>query len=479
MLKHFMFVVLFFLSLTSTTLRAQGICSQSQASNKLICLIPNIYGASGLELDANGHQGHFAQSIDNTAVALNDAVGIQSATLPFASPSSGLTFTWDPLTKTFASSTDSLGPILGERAETIGRYRLSVGMGYQYFGFDKLDGVRLNNLPAVFTHQDDFIDGDATSASPCTITAPNGSPQNTLGCGYVRDVVATNSRINLKIHQFTTFITFGLTNRIDLSAAIPIENVRMGVSSDATIVSNSNSGDHQFLTRADCPFPCLTSSFSGSRNVSGIGDITLRVKATAWKGERAAVALGMDIRVPSGDEQNFLGAGAVGVRPFAVWSYRARVSPHVVVGYQTNGKTLLGGDVSNGVKDKLPSEFTYSAGADVRLAKWITAAFDLTGQQVFEVHRVSLNPDFHDLGPCLPLGLSPGDPGYCTDAGIPNKYSTLTQFTGSFNISNASVGIRIKPIAGLLITGNALIRLNDGGLHTSTATPLVGISYTF
>jgi hypothetical protein len=42
----------------------------------------------------------------------------------------------------------------------------------------------------------------------------------------------STNRINLKVHQFTFYATYGLTNRV----AIPILEVRLGMSSQATIV---------------------------------------------------------------------------------------------------------------------------------------------------------------------------------------------------------------------------------------------------
>jgi hypothetical protein len=478
MLKHSLLATLFCVFLTGTTATAQDLCPPGKVSDKLVCLIPGVYGPNGLVLDANGHQGHFEESFLTSSLApLNSAVGTQSTLLPLASPSSGITFSWDPGAKVFTASTDSFGPILGERAETIGRYKLYLGFSYQYFRFDSLDGVSLNKLPAVYTHQDDSVDGPPPPGGTCSIN-PGPLNSSTGSCGYVRDVVSTNNSIDLKIHQFTTFVTFGLTNRIDVSMAIPIENVRMGVFSNATIVSNSNSGDHIFAPTPGCPAPCLNNSFSNVRNASGIGDIILRVKGTAWKGERAAVALGVDVRVPTGDKLNFLGAGAAGVRPFVVWSYRSRISPHVVVGYEANGSSVLAGDISTGSEARLPSQLTYAGGADVWITKWFTAAFDLIGQQVFQAQRISINPNFHDLGPCAPAGLQPFDPGYCATSGPPNQYSNLAQQTGSYNISNASLGVKFRPLAGLLITGNVEIRLNDGGLRANFI-PLVGVSYTF
>jgi hypothetical protein len=402
---------------------------------------------------------------------LNASIARQAALLPLASPSSGITFSWDSAAKIYVATTDNLGPILGERAETIGKYRIYVGFAYQYFKFDSHDGLSLKNLPAVFTQPDTFATNIGDNGTLCSLPPPD-SGANMGQCGFIRDIITTKNRVDLKLHQFTTFVTFGLTNRIDVSMAIPIGNIRMGVSSDASIVDVSKTGIHQFPQSPGCT-PCTESSSSVVRNVSGIGDIIFRVKGTAWKGEKSALALGVDLRAPTGDALNFLGAGAAGVTPFVVWSYHARITPHTFVGYETNGSSVTAGDITTGKKEKLPSQLMYSAGADVWLTKRITAAFGIVGQQVFEAPRLSTS-QFSEPAACVPTDCN-------TIVPVPPPtptHSNVISSTGSYNISNASIGAKVKIADHLLLTGNALIKLNDGGLRAKVV-PLVGVSYSF
>src|SRR5260370_17771785 len=343
-------ILLCSVSLFCATASAQDLCPVGTASDKLVCVIPQVFGVNGLQVANGNHQVHFEASfLSSSFRPLDSAVARQVALLPLASPSSGITFAWDAAAKVFIPSTDSFGPVLSDRAETIGKYRVFVAFDYQNFNFNTIDGISLKQLPVVLTHADDSNPQDnVPSNTKCPIN-PNPNPpspmqSNTGPCGFVRDVVRTNNRIDLKIHQFTTFFTFGLTNRIDVSIAIPIENIRLGMSSDAPIRTNDTNSrfDHVFTPRADCPppastTPCLQQSFSNFGSAAEIVDITLRVKAAAWKGEHAGLALGADVRLPTGDSLNFLGAGAAGVKPFVIFSYRARVSPHAFVGYETNG----------------------------------------------------------------------------------------------------------------------------------------------
>jgi hypothetical protein len=449
--------------LTSTVGVAQNLCPPGTNNSKLICLNQNIQldsvsGNSQLQSVAP-FTGNFAGSF----APLNASIGRQSALLPLASPSSGITFSWDSVAKTYVASTDSYGPILGERAETIGKGRVFIGFSYQYFKFDAIDGVNLKGMRVVLTQPDSINPADPTRT--CSI---NGDNFDT--CGYVRDVIRSDDRIDLKVHQFTTYLAYGLTNRLDVSAAIPIENVRMAIFSTATIVNNSQSFFHVFVPRTDCPYPCFQASFSSARSASGIGDITLRVKGTAWKGERAGFALGLDVRVPTGDQLNFLGSGAAGVRPFVNWSYRSRVSPHAIVGYEVNGSSVVAGDITAGRKERLPSQLTYTAGADAWLTKRISAAFDLVGQEVFEAQRSSVGA-FTEPAPCTDFN--------CNAFAPPNVDQSLVSQAGSYNSTSASIGAKIRPFSRLLLTGNVLIRLTDNTGLRAKYVPLVGLSYTF
>lgn len=477
----------FSLALTCASAQAQNACPSGTQSDKLACLVPQVYGVNGINPSISfGQAGTFSTNfLTDSLSPVQSSIARESALLPLASPSSGITFTWDAAAKVFTSSTESLGPILGERAETIGKSKVFLGFGYQYFNFKSLDGMSLHTLPVVLSQPDDTTTfANSTPPVVCSASAPatsSPSPSSFDQCGYIRDVISTVNSVDLKIHQFTTFITFGLTNRIDVSVAIPIENVRMGVTSSATIVHNDSPTRffHAFAPRAGCPATpgqfCLQQTFSDFSTASGIGDIILRVKGTAWKGERAALGLGVDVRVPTGQQLDFLGAGAAGFKPFVVWSYRSRISPHALTGFEVNGSSLVGGSLTTGIKDRLPSQLTYVAGADVWLTKWITGAFDIVGQQVFQAKSASITT-FQDVGQCQDSLSFKCDPSVATLP--PNTYKVLTQTTRTYNISNASVGVKMKPFANLQITGNVLIKLNNGGLR-SDFVPLVGLSYTF
>ncbi|HWR50760.1 MAG TPA: transporter, partial [Bryobacteraceae bacterium] len=199
--------------------------------------------------------------------------------------------------------------------------------------------------------------------------------------------------------------------------------------------------------------------FSDRTSASGIGDVTFRGKFTAYRGESSAFAIAADVRAPTGDEYNFLGSGAPGVRPFVAYSIsRGRVAPHFNVGYQWNGSSVLAGSVLENRKAHLPNAFTYAAGVDLAAHRRVTFAADFLGERVFKGQTIEIRNSGADL-----LGRSFED-------------SQLQ--IQSFNLLTGAVGTKITVYNTLLVTANVLFRLNDSGLKANVV-PLIGLSYSF
>src|SRR5580693_4092209 len=235
------------------TASAQSLCPlNGTPTNKLVCVLPQVYGPFGLgpgqgaPLIFNKHQSHFQGNFLTSFDPINEAVGIQVSQLPTASPSSGISFTFDPALKTFSPSTDeSLGPILGERAGTIGRRKLYVAFSFQYFDFNTIDGQNLSSLHTVFQHAaflPPFPPGSGIVSCPNTtgLTVENGYANATgVAPCFVRDFISSTVSMDLTVHQYTIYATYGITPRLDVSVAIPFLNVQTTVGADTTITSNS------------------------------------------------------------------------------------------------------------------------------------------------------------------------------------------------------------------------------------------------
>jgi hypothetical protein len=491
MFKHLLVGSALCILFSCANARAQGICPlNGTSSSKLVCVIPQTFGpfgfgsGPGAPLIANQHQAHFEGDFLSSFGPINEAVGIQVSQLPIASPSSSITFTYDPALKTFAPSTEeSLGPILGERASTIGRRKLYVAFSFQYFNFNSIDGQNTSHLPAVLKHQPFPALGPTFPSFLQACKNQTGMTGSYAGnpC-FVRDFIQTANNFDLTVHQYTLYATYGITRHLDFSVAVPILSVSMKVNADAAIMQNSfgpgGSAFHQFnpsvVTGCGSTIPCFNGTFSSSGSASGIGDVVLRGKYEVYHGEHFGFAAGVDVRLPTGDEQNFLGSGAVGVRPFGVVSYDARISPHAEIGYEVNGKSILAGDfvgpTATNSKGGLPNRFVYIVGVDASIVKRLTGSFDIYGQRLYGVPQF-FSSSFTDLGKCSDIDCTTLTPGTThPDAGIhPNA---------DYNIINASVGLKYRLFSHLVLTGNVLLKLNDSGLR-ATAVPLVGLSYSF
>ncbi len=423
---------------------ALPLLAQGQAGtgpNKLANLIPNLFGPQGIVLPNPDHSAHFASEFQSNFLPLNTSLVSQLTSVPIPSPASGFIFSFDKDLGVYTRSGQSCGPVFGERAETIGKNKFYFGISYQRFNFDKIDGVNLKRLPAVFEH-------DAPA---------DGSPRT----GYQRDLITTMNQLDVQLSQSTAYFTYGLNDRLDISVAIPVVSASLGVVSDATIqhIATSTQPDVHYF---DAPSGDRSKkTFAAAGTASGLGDVVVRAKYTAFRWKTGAVAVGVDARMPTGDAYNFLGSGAYGFRPFtAISVHMGRLSPHVNVAYQWNSDSALAGDLRLGTKGRLPRQVQLAAGFDYGVTSKFTFAFDYLAQVETGALRVrqSTFTTNSDRGPvAFPQLLYEG--------------ATFTQ-------NSAAVGFKINPGADLLVTFNLLFAMDNNGLR-DPVVPLIGLSYTF
>lgn len=431
------------------------------------CVLPNLFGSGGLTLFNNPVFPHYAHFVGSAQTTLNQTLGsaiaTQLAILPIISPSSGFTYKYDSSTGSFERTTSSFGPIYTERAETIGRGKFSMGVSYQRFRFQSLDGIDLKKIPAVFTHVPNT--GPGAQAEP-----------------YEADVISSQNSIDLNMDQTMIYGTVGITDRIDVSVAIPIVSIRMGATSGATIIRVSGNSiqtpngainPHEFDASGR-----LTNNYSNSGSAAGLGDVTFRVKGNLYQNDQIGIAAALDVRAPTGDARQLLGAGATGIKPFIAVSGRKAFSPHINLGYQWNGSSILAGDITgttvgeaaagapvitNGAstKGKLPSQFFYSVGADMGVTRQLTFAVDYLGQTLLNAPRV-FNSTF----------TTQNIPGGTGALALP----TITGGKDDVGLNSGAVGVKYNAFGKLLITADILFRLDNRGLRQNV-TPLIALSW--
>jgi hypothetical protein len=420
------------------------VAGTAHAKDRLATLIPNLFGPNGLVVDSEArlpdgstHSAHFNSAFQAEFTQFNISLASQITSVPLPSPASGFTYTFDPALGVFNRSSRSYGPILSDRAETIGKHKVALGTSYQRFTFDTIEGVDLGDVPAVFTHDD-----------------------ANLGGGRI-DVVTTSNAIELEVAQFTTFLNAGLSDSFDLAVAVPFLNVKLSAMSRASVqrLGTQTSPATHFFRDANGNLG-TEKLFTSSGEAQGVGDVLVRAKWRAVHSGNLGIALGVDGRLATGDEENLLGSGAPGVKPFMALSVSNKVlSPHVNVGYQWNGDSVLAGDVLHGTKGNLPDQILWEAGVDVGVSDRLTVAFDLIGRRVLDSPRL-VSETFDALD------------GHST---FPDIHFESGQ---AFNIINAAGGFKWNPVGRLLIDANVLVKLDNGGLRDKL-TPLVGLEYGF
>ena len=430
--------LLLLVSVSSLAAMGQINCaSGATASSKLVCEFPFATGvltnASALGVSSSGSSG--ALTAQQVAASINISIASQVSQLPIASASAGTVVVYrGGVPETF----NNLGPILTDRAQTVGRHKLFIGFTASQFVFTDIDGSSLGNLPFAW-------------AAPAYVSGSN-TPITTT---YTTE----STNLKFKIDQFISVATFGITNRVDISAIIPVEYVSLGATTYNSQSYVVNSSGSCVFPASSCPYLNPQSHTDGT--ASGLGDLNFNVKASAWTGEHATVAAAFNFRAPTGDDLNYLGSGAWGFNPYVVYSYLWKVSPHAKVGYQWNTATELNNPTQTaGGNLDLPGGAQYDVGADWAAARHLTLAADLLGNQFVNTPKV------------VPTKTS------ITVSGQSVQLTTSVPANTSYTINNLSAGLKINPIGQLVLSGNVLVQLNNTGLR-SRPTPLIGLSYKF
>ncbi|MEO8216775.1 MAG: transporter [Acidobacteriota bacterium] len=391
------------------------------------------------------HEAHFIGTDSLQFQALqqfNASLSQQLSSFPLPSSAGGFTYEYDPQLGVFNRASNSFGPVYAERANTIGRGKFNLGINASHFSFDHLDDLSLRDgdVRLVFTHVD--VNRDGNSEVPF----------------FEGDLIT--GQLFLKVDSdITAFVmTYGVTDRLDIGAAIPLVRVQIDAQSNLQlqrIATGQSSTIHQFLngSRAE------TVSQSGS--ASGVGDVLLRAKYRLVQTPSAGLAIGGDLRLPTGEERDLLGTGATQVKALVIGSLTAGAfSPHVNAGYLW----------SSGGQQDIPNEIDYAAGFDWAVHPRMTLAVDVLGRDVLDSRSVSVEPVTFRANTNPDSTTAP----VITTAQFPSLLTTVQDS----NALSGSIGVKFNPFGNILITVNGLFALNNKGLQ-SDFSPLIGLDYSF
>lgn len=376
--------------------------------------IPGLFGGTlNTTIEHGIREGqplHFSEQFRNLSAALATA----RSQAPIPSASGAFVFKWDEELDTFVRSVQSLGPGLAERAQTLGAHTGTVSLSYTRIDFDTLEGKNLRRL--TFTQP---------ALSPTLVAQLPPSDQARFGS----DQLQTRLDLQLSFDLFFLTAAYGLTDSIDVSLALAVNNAHMRATAqtlicrkDGVCASGAETGNTLFLTDAQGNLSgpsgrlcapgdvrCATDAFDGS--ASGTGDIYLRGKWHFADTQYADLAVSGVLTLPTGNAADLLGFHDPTFTPWLIASKNlGRLAPHLNVGYAFRS----GKDVS---------QAEWIAGADLLALKWLTLNADFLG--------------FHD-----------------------DKRDGVND-----DVLQSAVGFKVNPIGQLVFAANFQFPLNRDGLR--------------
>ena len=262
------------------------------------------------------------------AAAMRDAIAgfmlTELTTLPLNSPSSGFTYRLDPSLGTNVRSSDSFGPFFVGRSLTGGRRQAAFGVGYQRARYDDIDGRSLR-------------DGSLVAIA----SRLRGTPEPF-------DVETLTMRIETNTMTITGNV--GITDRLDIGVGLPL--VRVSLEGE----------------RLDTYRGTQLIQATAFATASGVGDLVVRAKYNVVRRGGSGLTVAGEARLPTGDEQNLLGAGRASIAPRLLASLESdRVAIHGEFGVSKGG---------------LSDEVNYGAALTVVAAARMTLVGEVIGRRL-------------------------------------------------------------------------------------------------
>jgi hypothetical protein len=397
--------------------RRESIATRVAALAGLLCLVPHLSPAQTADTPRQSVQQVLSFLMTNQAVPTGDfakdqeAAEATSATIgrallvnltaqPLASSSSGFSYRFNSELGTFERISDSFGAFIAERVQTTAPGQISIGFTYRFSKFDRLDGRNLD-------------DGFVTTANRFRDEA-NPFDVETLV-------------LRLRTHTLALTANAGITDRIEISGALPL--VALQLEGERTNVYRGNT-----FVQA-----------SGQADVAGLGDAIARVKVRLLGNRIGGLAIGTDVRLPTGREEDLLGAGRAGFRVMAITSAEGRQ-----VAVHGNAFLARGG---------LSDETGFTGALAFTPVPPVTIASELLVRRLSEIHSIE--------------ELSAGHP---TIAGV--ETLRLIPGTASATLSIVSFGFKWNASETWLLNASLAVPIGDDGL-SARWSPTIGFEYTF
>ena len=480
------------LTLVSAALLFLAAPVRAQDDHKLAGLLLDLIGESGRNSADTGsqtgpripHQMHFIPSLalELTPRELNKAIALGLTTFPLPSSSGGFAYTTDPATGEIRLAAATFGPIYAERALTIGKGRFDFGLSFQPTSFDSFETGELTGGDIRF-----FLEHN----NCCAANAAPNDPTD-FNPPFERDLLRSDISLDIETNTTVLFANYGITNRFDVGAAIPIVSVRLGGSVTSTIERTASFGDpliHSFDERG-----LASQTISETRSATGLGDILLRAKYNFVRSNANALAALIDLRLPTGDEDDLLGTGATRTQLLFIASGDYGLfAPHGSFGY-----TFSNGNVSDLTADvvidpsvpgadaitlppspfdpSVPDEINYNFGFSAAPHPRLTLGFDFIGRTIRDVFRFDIGD--RSFPNRTPGAVPPGTSSFQATDEFLVRGDPETGTRENLNLLLGVVGGKVNIGRSFLFSAGVLFPLTNSGLQPKI-TPFFGLDYVF
>jgi hypothetical protein len=336
-----------------------------------------------------------------TATTVAGLFSTELSNLPLASSSGGFVYRLDPGLGVVSRVSDAFGPFFTERVLRNSKAQWSVGLSFQASEFSSLQGADLE-----------------------AGTFPTNAARFT---GATQDFSVDTLELELDSRSTTVFASYGITDRLVLAGVIPVVRVHFTGQRSRTVSGVT----------------ALQSSQSGG--ATGLGDIALQGRYLVLGSPVRGFSVGADLRMPTGREEDLLGAGETAGRAIAIGSWEeGRLAVHANTGAGVGG---------------VSREYFWSFATTLAATSQVTVVGEVMGRRLSEL---SLVRDVYQPHPLVPgvetMRWLPGDRGiHCTFLVAGAKWNVARSW---------------------LVNTNLLIRVTDAGLR-SRMTPAISIDYSF
>ena len=342
-----------------------------------------------------------AEATAATRDTISRALLIELAALPISTSAGGFTYLFNSDLGTRERASSGFGPFFVERALTSGRNQMSLGASFRYSQFDRLDGNELRT-------------GEFLTTAAQFRDEPSPFDVETLA-------------LRIDTRTVTAFANYGITDRFDVGAALPI--VSMQLSGERV-----NTYRGQTIRQA-----------AATATTTGVADMAITARAHLLGTRANGLTAGAELRLPTGREEDLLGTGEAAIRLLAIGSFEgSRAAAHVNGGYSWGG---------------ISREATYSAALTVAASERFTLVGEFLGRWIGDLGQIGQVKAPH-----------PTSSGVDTIRLLPTTIGTTTGM--------AVVGFKWNVDGRWLVNANALLPVSDRGLR-ARIVPAIGLDYSF